>query len=220
MSRVKIAHNIRMMTRTRQRGLVIRKVAKKLGLVYFGAVSHDDEHEVIRGITVSISHKDSHSAIGHFDGYDISLVDRNDMIKENGASTHRRWAIIQVALKHRPMVSEVILLPHDTKHHYAHAFTGLRHIQPIDALVAEPYSDEFLRRYSIMAPTHQSHEVNKTITPPLADLLAFKLWPHAVELKEQKLLVYITEDRLSETVLHVAVESALWLADSLDQRIH
>lgn len=220
MARTSFVHTVKKIARSRQRGVVIRSVARKLGLVYFGSLGRDDEHEVIRGMTVSISHKDSHYAIGAFDGYDISLVDRDDMVKEAESIVHRRWTIIQVVLKHRPAVHEVILLPHDSASHYAQAFSGLRHIQPVDALVDEPYSAEFLRRYSIMAPSHQALEVNRIVTPALADLAALKLWPHTVELKEEKLLVYITEDRLSETVLRVAVESALWLADSLDQRVH
>ncbi len=220
MAHASLPHKVRRILSSRQRGTVIQSVAKKLGLVYFGSVGHDDEHEVIRGITVSVSHRDSHFAIGSFDGYDVSVVDRDDTVASGDALVHRRWAIIQVALKHAPAVSDVILLPHDTKHHYAHAFSGLRHIQPVDMLVAEPYSQEFLRRYAVLAASHQALDVNRMVTPALADLAALRLWPHAAELKEAKLLVYITEDRLSETVLRVAIESALWLADSLDQRVH
>lgn len=220
MARTSLVHTVKKIARSRQRGAVIRKVARQLGLVYFGALSHDDDHEVIRGITVSIRHKDNHYATGSFDGYDVSLVDRDDTVKDGSSVTHRRWAIVQVALKHQPPASDIILLSHDTAHHYTKALSGLRHIQAIDVLVTHPYSAEFLRRYSIMAPSHHALEVNKTVTPPLADLAAIKLWPHSVELKEQKLLVYITEDRLNETVLRVAIESALWLADSLDQRVH
>lgn len=218
MARVSFAHHIRNVSRSRQRGVVIRKVAKQLGLVYFGSVHPDDEHEVVRGITVSISHKDSHYAVGSFDGYDVTIVDRDDTVKHAHATAHRRWAIIQVALKQTPNISDVIILPHDSAHHYTHAFAGLRHLQPIEALVSSPYSAEFLRRYTVMAPTHQALDVNQVLTPALADLVAFKFWPHAIELKENKVLVTITEDRLNETVLRVAVESALWLADSLDQR--
>lgn len=218
MARRPLLHTISQLSRTRQRGAVIRKVASHLGLVYFGALGHDDEHEVIRGITVSTSHRDSHFATGTFDGYDISLVDRDDIIREGTSSSHRRWAIVQVSLKRTLAVREWIFLPHDHRHHYAHALTGLRHLQPIDALVAVPYSPECLRRYSLMAPSHQALDVHHVITPALADLAAIKLWPHAVELKDDRLLVYITEDRLNETVLRVAIESALWLADSLDQR--
>ena len=219
MSRVSFAQKVRRISRSRERGVVIRRVAKHLGLVYFGALNHDDEHEVIRGITVSISHRDSHYVIGSFDGYDVSIVDRDDTVMSAGIARHHRWAIIQVALKHTPLASDIVLLPHDNAHYYTHAFAGLRHLQPVDALVAESYSAEFLRRYKIMAPSHQAVEVNRIITPPLADLAGIKLWPHAVELKEKKLLVYITEDRLNETVLRVAIESALWLADSLDKRV-
>jgi hypothetical protein len=215
--KIPLSHKVRRVVRSRQRGAVIKRVATLLGLVYFGSLDHNDEHEVIRGVTVSTSHRDTHSVIGSYDGYDVSIVDRDDIIKHDTMAAHRRWAIIQVRLKHTPIAGAIMLLPHDTRHHYAHAFSGLRHMQPIDGLVDVPYSQEFLRRYSLLAPSHQAPDVNHLMTPALADLAALKLWPHAVELKDTTLLVYITEDRLSETVLRVAIESALWLADSLDQ---
>jgi hypothetical protein len=57
--------------RLRARGVVLRRFSKKLGFVYFGNVDqHDDEHEVIRGLTVSTTHKDAHYAVGSFDDYD------------------------------------------------------------------------------------------------------------------------------------------------------
>jgi hypothetical protein len=186
--------------------------------VYFGSLSHEDDHEVIRGITVSISHKDGHYAIGSCDGYDISMIDRDDTHLDNGKVGHRRWAIIQVTLKRLSGVVEALLIPHDNAHRYDASYGAQRHIQPIDQLVSNHYSAEFINRYQLLAPSHQSADVNAAFTPALADIAALKLWPHAVELRDQKLLIYITEDRLNETVLRVAIESALWLADSLDQR--
>lgn len=218
MKRTSIVTKIRTVSSSRQRGAIIRKVAKKLGLVYFGSLSHKDDHDVIRGITVSTSHKDGHYTIGSFDGYDISLIDRDDTYLDNGKVRHRRWTIIQVTLKRLNGVVEALLLPHDNAHRYDASYAAQRHIQSIEQLVSNHYSAEFLNRYQLLAPSHQSADINAVLTPALADITALKLWPHAVELRHQKLLIYITEDRLNETVLRVAIESALWLADSLDQR--
>lgn len=45
----------------RSRGAVLKKFAHKIGLVYFGVVDqHQDDHEVIRGLTVSTTHRDDH----------------------------------------------------------------------------------------------------------------------------------------------------------------
>ena len=45
---------------------IIKQFAHKFDLVYFGYVNQrEDEHELIRGITVAASHVDSHFCVGH-----------------------------------------------------------------------------------------------------------------------------------------------------------
>src|SRR4051812_42179272 len=80
---------------------IIRQFAHKFGLVYFGSVDqHRDEHELIRGITVSASHADTHFCVGHFRGYDISLVERRTtLLYPKREPQHYRWLIMQVDLK-------------------------------------------------------------------------------------------------------------------------
>jgi len=46
--------------------------------------------------------------------------------------------------------------------------------------------------------------------------IAGRFWPHGIELKGDTLYVYITDHRLSSTVIMSTISSALWLAHSLD----
>lgn len=210
---------IRRALETRRRGKALRRFADKIGLLYFGSVDHrHDEHDVIRGLTVSTSHRDAHYANGSFDGYDVAIVDRYDTAGLGKRAVRHNWCIVQVTLRSTQNIPDIFLLPTHTTAKFHHSFTGLRHIQPIHELVHNPYTPELLQRYHILAHVNKAQEVNQIISPALGNVLAVRFWPHAIEIRGGKLFVYITEHRLSETVLGSAVESALWLADSIDQQ--
>lgn len=204
---------------TRQRGYAMKDISKKLGLLYFGAVHHqDDDHDVIRGLTVSTSHKDKHYAVGNYDGYDIALVDRYDTSRTPSSVEHHNWCIIQISLRQPTTLPHTFLLPHDRAGRFSHLFVGMRSLQVIHDLIEQQYGHEFTSRYNVYAPAHQALDVEAVITAPVALNIGIRFWPHAIEIKDYKLFVYITEHRLNQTVLGGAIESALWLAETLDQR--
>ena len=204
---------------TRQRGKSIRSLADKTGLLYFGAVDHHrDEHDVVRGLTVSTTHKDKHYAVGSYDGYDIAIADRYDTTKTSVGKHSHHWCILQVSLLHAKHIPHVFLMPVHRSERFAHLFMGMRHMAPIEHFMHVRYSSEFSSRYGVyVSPQHHSH-ADDWLTQSLTSGIAAHFWPHAIEFKDGKLFVYITEHRLSETVLGSALQSALWLADALDQR--
>lgn len=204
---------------TRQRGYALKDISKRLGLLYFGSVHHqDDDHDVIRGLTVSTSHKDKHYAVGNYDGYDIALVDRYDTSRTPSSVEHHNWCIIQISLRQPTTLPHTFLLPHDRAGRFSHLFVGLRNLQVIHEMTERQYGHEFTSRYNLYAPAHHALDVEKVITQPVALNVGVRFWPHAIEIRDDKLFIYITEHRLQETVLGGAIESALWLAETLDQR--
>lgn len=204
----------------RARGRVLKKLATKLGLVYFGTVDqHTDEHEVIRGLTVSQSHIDTHYAVGAYDGYDISLVDRFDVIIHDNKPKEHSWVILQVTLRHGDDMPHFFLKPHGiSDSYYARYFTAARQLQVINQLFNQTHSPEFHSRYQLITRTTQAQAVEELLPPATTQTIAARFWPHAIELFEGKLYVYITEHRLTQAMLLAAVESALWLAETLDSR--
>lgn len=204
----------------RARGRVLKKFAKKLGLVYFGTVDQNtDEHDVIRGLTISRSHVDTHYAVGSYDGYDVSLVDRFDVIEENGKPKEHSWVIFRVALRHGTDIPHFFLKPRGISDaYYARFFTAARQLQEVNELLDKQHSPEFHGRYELIAQTAQVQQVEELVSPEVTRTIAARLWPHAIELFEGKLYVYITEHRFSETVLSATIESALWLAETFDSR--
>lgn len=205
------AASLQRFRRTRQRGKVIRSVADRIGLVSFGSVDpRSDDHDSIRGITASTKHRDRHFAVGTYDGYDISIADRtyqplNEAIKHT-------WCVLQISLR-SVTLPYTLLTPHALVKEFEGAVSLQRNLvlAPTEMLPAE-----FTSRYSIYTSSHDAHAIGDLLERTTAIAAAVRLWPYAVELHNSKLYLYITEHRLTETVLGSAIESALWLADALD----
>lgn len=204
----------------RARGKAIRHFASKTGLVYFGAVDqHVDEHEVIRGLTVSTTHRDSHYAVGSYDDYDISIVDRFDVsFDTHHHAVEHSWLIMQVSLQNG-------ILPHMFFKPLGHSpaaynkfFTAFNTLHVINNVFNEAHSNEFHTRYELYGLATHVVALENTITPQITQTIAARFWPHAIEIYEGKLYVYITEHRRREfeAVLYPTLQATTWLAGVLD----
>jgi hypothetical protein len=202
----------------RARGTTIRRFAAKTGLVYFGSVDqHKDEHEVIRGLTVSTTHQDVHYAVGSFDEYDVSIADRFDVVIDaHGIPSEHTWMIFKVALRNSD-IPHVFLKPlGHSPAAYDKLFTAFNTLNSINSILDDAHSHEFHARYDVhSAVTHAQH-LEQTLTPQVTQAISARFWPHAVEIFEGSLYVYITEHRLNETVLGSTLQSTVWLASVLD----
>ena len=204
----------------RSRGVVIRRFASKIGLVYFGAVDqHEDEHEVIRGLTVSTTHRDAHYAVGSFDDYDISIVDRFDVIVD--AKQHaieHTWLIFQVNLENSSLPHLFFKPLGHSPAAYNKFFTAFNHLHVINDVFNISHSQEFHARYELFGLATHALALEDTLTPLVTQTLATRFWPHAIEIYEGKLYVYITQHRLQEAVLGGILQSTTWLASILDKK--
>jgi len=207
------SQRLRRFHQTYSRGKVIRSLGDRIGLVRFGSVDpRSDDHDSIRGITASVRHRDRHFAVGSYDGYDISIADRTYQ-PLHGSVTHT-WCVLQVTLRNADLPYTLI-----TPSVHIKDFEGVIALQRnLIAAPLETFPQEFTSRYRIYTSSHDAHTLETLLPKKLALAGAVRLWPHAVELHHNKLYVYITEHRLTETVLGGAVESALWLADALDEQ--
>lgn len=204
----------------RSRGRVIRQFASRIGLVYFGTVDqHEDEHQVIRGLTVSTTHRDTHYAVGSFDDYDISMVDRFDVSYDtNKEPIEHSWVILRVAL-------EDISLPHiffkpvgHSPSAYNKFFTAFTTMHKINDVFSQSHPLEFHTRYELYGLATHVAALEDTLTPAVTQTISARFWPHAIEIYEGHLYVYITEHRLTETVLSATLQATTWLAGVLDKK--
>jgi len=206
---------------TRTRGRAIRTFANKLGLVYFGAVDQrTDDHEVIRGLTVSTTHRDDHYAVGSFNDYDVSLVDRYDiLIDPQGKETDHNWLIFQINLENGESFPHTFFNPigHSIDA-YSKFFTSFSHMSMANLIFEGDHSNEFSTRYQIFATAGRALEIEKIFNTEVTKTIAARLWPHAIEILDNKLFIYTIEPKLTETLLETAISSGLWLAQLIDAR--
>ena len=145
-------------------------------------------------------------------------MNRFDVVRLAGQADHEQiWTVIEVELetKHIP---HLFFVPTGREGgEYGRLYATQPDMQPLNAVAFSTHSPEFHGRFQILAsPTH-SHEVANLFTSPIIVGIANRFWPHGIEIERGKLLVYITEHRLTKTVLESALGSALWLADIIDE---
>ena len=212
-------HMVRRFTpQLRSRSKVLKTFADKMGFVHFGMVNqHDDDYDAIRGFTASLTHIDSDYMVGTFEGYNFRIVDRFDSYKHGGHSHEQLWCIIEIDL-HESQVPHVFLTPTGREAgEYDKLFTVQPYLQPLNTMLLQNHSSELHGRYQILARTTHTADVEQLLTSPIVAGIASRFWPHGVEFNKDKLYLYITQHRLTKTVLDTSLASGLWLAEMLDE---
>lgn len=207
---------------SRVRKQVIMRFTNKLSFVYFGHVDqHDDEHHIIRGLTVSSTHHDESYSVGSYDGYDISIVDRHDIVQSpTGEERSHRWLIFEFDL-HNNDIPHIFLGGHNHRDSsYAKLFTSVPSMQPVPLGTLENHSNEFEARYSLFANPTQFIEVEKLFTAEVTRTIAAHFWPLAAEIYEGALYVYSDNVHITSGLLDTIFQNGLWLAKQLDSRVY
>jgi len=202
----------------RSRAKVLRTFAETMGLVHFGLVDqHDDDYDAIRGFTASLTHLDSDYIVGSFEGYNIRMVDRFDSYKHGSHSHEQLWCIFEIELRNHH-IPHVFLSPTGREAgEYDKLFSVQPYLQPLNTMLLQNRSSELHGRYQILArPTH-THDVEKILTSQIVAGISSQFWPHGIEFHNGKLFIYITQHRLTKTVLETSLSSGLWLAELLDE---
>jgi hypothetical protein len=201
-----------------KRGRAITSFAQKVGFVYFGTVdARDDDHRIIRGLTASQSHQDNHYSVGSFEGYDVSIVDRLDIIDMPGGSTRtHNWLIIEIDI-HATDIPHIFMGAHThTDSAYTQLFTAFPALQHVPLGTFENYSAEFTKRYSLFATPSQFIETESYFTAELTRMAAAHFWPLAVEVYDGSLYIYADNQVVTTSLLEIMLKNGMWLAKQLD----
>lgn len=198
---------------------VFQQFANKIGLVYFGYVDQrNDEHSLIRGLTVSTKHRDNHYCIGSFESYDVTLVERIDAIHFPGkpSSTHN-WVIMTFDLH------QAVDLPHMFVGSHAHSdvfylqlFTKYGNFTKIPLEQSETYDRQFLKHHSLFTKAEQALSAERLLHPAIAKEIAEKFDKLTIEISEGTLYLYAENQRPSTALLDMMLSRGLWLARCLD----
>lgn len=200
---------------------VFRDFAEKIGFVYFGFVDQrDDEHRVIRGLTLSPSHRDDHYSIGTYHGYDIAMCERIDTIKEPGfPSEPKKWLIMTADLHRKHELPHIYVgKATDSQGFYRYVMTKFPHIQKMTPGAVTPYSLKFRENFTIYTtPTHFVL-VEQLFGSQLESMLAEHFAGFSFEIFESTLYVYSEQQKATTELLSRMLQCAAWLASELDKR--
>ncbi|HKX73138.1 MAG TPA: hypothetical protein VJM32_03955 [Candidatus Saccharimonadales bacterium] len=196
---------------------VIKQFGTKYHLVYFGAVdAQEDDHQLIRGLTVSTSHTDNHYTVGTFEGHDLMLVQRRNVLTFPGKpDIEYKWLIMEIDLNHTK-------LPHifmDGHRHdetfYANMFVKVPHFHDATSHVAarDPH---IATRYKIFALPNQLHALDAVMIPEITNTLSQHFHQFDFEIIEDRLYIYASGHMVTLAVLQEMLRAGTWLAAALD----
>jgi hypothetical protein len=200
---------------------VFMQFAEKIGLVYFGYVDQrNDEHRLVRGLTVSASHRDNHYCIGSFKGYDVTLVERTDTIHFPGKSPRTQDWIIMVFDLHT-----TVDLPHvfvglhthsDT--FYAQLFIKFATLAKVPLGTFSSYAPGFIDRYAIYTDPAQTVVTERLFDDNIAKAMVDHFGGLTAEIADGCLYIYASHQRPTISMLTKMLQNGVWLAQSLDAR--
>ncbi len=212
-----LSHRIKNRANTR----VFSNFAKRVGIVYFGFVNQlSDEHKLVRGLTVSSTINDNNYCIGTVDGYNLSVVDRSDYSIEPDGSEHvNNWIIFAFELHSETAIPHFFI---GSKNHslqpYHSLFSTFPNMIEIKLGVFEEYSADFTNRFTIYARPAKSTDIQSLVSAKISAVLAAHFWPMCMELHDNVLYLYSTDERVSITLLENMLKNGLWLAGQLDEQ--
>ena len=202
----------------RKRGAVLQNFSKTIGLVHFGDIhQHYDDLDSIRGFTASLSHRDTHFSVGTYNGFNIRMVNRFDVVKLAGnPNSEQLWTIIEIELDTKSLPHMFFVPTGKEGGEYGRLYATQPNMQPLNSMILDNRSPEFHGRFQIFASAAQSHRVGTLFSSPVIVSIASRFWPHGIEIEHGKIIIYITEHRLTKAVLESTLASGLWLAETIE----
>ncbi len=199
----------------RSRGRVIRLFSEALGFVYFGSVDPRRDEQVVRGLTVSATHRDLHYSSGAYEGYDIQIVDRLDVsLDANHNVVRRQWLIMQTGLADEHFAPHIFIKPKGQTE-YNHLFQALNTLQPVHP-TGEP--SEFNDHYELHSHLDYLYDIEQLLPPAVLRVISAHFWPLAIEIYQNSVYIYSLHAKLSTHLLETMVKNSAWLAQTLDEQ--
>lgn len=199
----------------------IMSFAESVGLVYFGHVSQrDDDDQLIRGLTLSTSHRDRHYCVGSLYNYDVALVERSDTIRYPGKpSRDHQWLIMQFDLHNAKDLPHIFLGLHTHSDiFYANLFAKFTTLQRAPLGTFGMYDRSFTDRYAIYTTPAESLTVERLFDTEMTKVLAQHFGTLTVEVSDGCLYLYSEHTRITKGLLETMLQNGIWLAKHIDER--
>lgn len=195
--------------------------AEEVGLVYFGFVDQrSDEHQLIRGLTLSTSHHDAHYCVGSLFKYDVALVERTDTLQFPGKPSHtHRWLIMQFDLHSSKDIPHIFLGLHShSDAFYANLFAKFGQLQRAPLGTFGMYDKSFTDKYAIYTTPAESLTVERLLDTQMTKTLAKHFGSLTIEINDGCLYLYSEHARISKSLLETMLQNGVWLAKHIDER--
>lgn len=197
---------------------VFKQACDTYDLVYFGVVSqHSDEHQMVRGFTLSPSHVDRHYCVGTVAGRDVVLLERTDTISfPDKPSKAYSWLILQVDLSRSQPLHVVLNSFHYDAHVYATLFSKLSHLHKHDQHSLNEYDQAFLSHFAVYAPLQLSDRLSDVLQPQTANILGHHFHQFDYEILQDELIIYLPVVTPSASNIEHIFKAGIWLAEQID----
>lgn len=203
----------------RQTKAAFKDACERYDLIYFGGVDQKtDEHEMVRGITLSPTHRDQHYCVGSIQGWDVILLERTDTITYPGKTSHSyRWNMLQVDLKTAD-------LPHlllDAKRHheafYAQVFTKFHRLTAAEQRIFAAHDPLFTTKYTVYSPLDALEQLEQLLPLDTTSVIGHHFSQFDFECFQDRLIVYAPDAPASRQLFDAMIRAGLWLANELEQ---
>lgn len=200
--------------RDRRTKSIISSFAEDVGMVYFGYTSQrNDEHRLLRGLTVSHSHIDRHYCVGSFQGYDIALVVRREMASNDTSdSRYRYWTIMTFDLQTSYEVPSLLMSFRQRHKLIESKYLLLNELPMIHSRSAEA----FAKRWQLFARMDQALEVQSLLNDSLLQGVSNHFDHLAIEVSDNTVYIYSDIRHPNRSQLERQMSNGLWYAQQLD----
>jgi hypothetical protein len=200
---------------------LFKDVSEEYDLVYFGNVSqHSDEHQMVRGFTLSPSHVDRHYCVGTVSGRDVILLERTDTISfPDRPSKAYTWVILQVDLTVKSPLHVMLNSFHYEEPVYATLFTKLHHLHKFDAAALSHLDKAFTRAFTVYAALQYIDRLSEVIGIDTASVMGHHFKGLDYEIIEDELIVYVPAVTPTHRDIDHLFKAGVWLAGEIEKSL-
>jgi len=190
--------------------------AKKRKLVYFAHVdTRENDSQVVRGITLGMSVRDSHHLFGSHDGYDIICVQR-----QGEAGTNHLWTVMEFDLHTAVGLPHVMLGKKTEVQPLFESLLGIhRDLQIHEFDDTKNHHRKFTKHFVAYAPPAHAPLVEHIISPELTSSLVDHIHRIVIEIEGDSVYLSVDDPTLSVQYLDKMMHYGIQFAKHIDQRM-
>lgn len=196
---------------------VVKQFSAKFGLVYFGHVdAQEDDHQLVRGLTVSTTHIDNHYTVGTVQGHDLILVQRRNTIHFPGKPpVAHKWLILEIDLERQHLPHIFLDAHHHSETFYAELFVKVPHFEEMHEHFAHA-DPQFASKYKVFTLPNQLPEAMHVLQPALTAVILQYFNQFNFEVIDDRLYVYANPNVVTLALLQEMLRAGVWFADALN----